>query len=164
MEGTNQGSTSPNASPNSNTVSVSLSSSSNAPSVAAMKLNVATAAAGGEKTSKESGTAKICCPISKECLQKIRQDRAEGLLVVLNWPTQLWFPLLKQMVVGTPILLKCRETLITQPVSQAPHPLHMIFTVADGTDDLLLYNADLVNERSYVAAEETLVRMLTLNA
>lgn len=52
MEGTNQGSTSPNASPNSNTVSVSLSSSSNAPSVAAMKPNVATAAAGGEKTSK----------------------------------------------------------------------------------------------------------------
>lgn len=40
----------------------------------------------------------------------------------------------------------------------------ILMDVTDGTDDLLLYNDDLVNERSYVAAEETLVRMLTLNA
>lgn len=63
------------------------------------------------------------CLIPK-CLQKIRMDKAQGLLVVPNWPTQAWFPCIKAMMKGEPLLLKRKVSLLTQPVSNVPHPLH----------------------------------------
>lgn len=35
-------------------------------------------------------------------LQKIKQDRAEGILIVPCWETQLWFPVLMRMCVAPP--------------------------------------------------------------
>lgn len=63
------------------------------------------------------------CLIPK-CLQKIRMDKAKGLLVVPNWPTQAWFPCIKAMMQGEPLLLKRKVSLLTQPVFNVPHPLH----------------------------------------
>ena len=60
--------------------------------------------------------------ISK-CLQKIRSDRAQGLLVVPNWPTQPWFPILHDLLLEEPFVLPNIEFLLTQPVSGTAHPL-----------------------------------------
>ena len=57
------------------------------------------------------------------CLQKIHNDKACGIIVVPNWPTQAWFPLLKKMMIGEPLILTRSENLLTQPTSGMPHPL-----------------------------------------
>ena len=62
------------------------------------------------------------CLVAK-CLQKIQEDNAHGLLVVPNWPTQAWFPLLTSMMSEEPLILKRSKSLLTQPVSKATHPL-----------------------------------------
>ena len=36
------------------------------------------------------------------CVQKIEQEKAEGLLVVPNWPTQPWYTKLMQMITNYP--------------------------------------------------------------
>ena len=63
------------------------------------------------------------CLIPK-CLQKIRADKATGLLVVPNWPTQSWFPALQDMLTEKPLVLCRHAQLLVQPVSFMPHPLH----------------------------------------
>ena len=61
--------------------------------------------------------------IIPRCLQKIKVDNAQGLLVVPNWPTQAWFPILEEMLLEEPMLLPWNISLLTQPVSGSPHPL-----------------------------------------
>ena len=63
------------------------------------------------------------CLIPK-CLQKIENDKAHGLLIVPNWPTQAWFPRMRRMLKDEPLLIPRHRNLITQPVSGEPHPLH----------------------------------------
>ena len=63
------------------------------------------------------------CLISK-CVQKIKMDRAGGLLVVPNWPSQPWFPVLMNMTLGEPMLISRSSSLLVQPVSHEPHPLN----------------------------------------
>ena len=63
------------------------------------------------------------CLITK-CLQKIRNDDAEGIMIVPNWPSQAWFPILKKMLIGEPMLLTRSSTLLRLPNSDTPHPLH----------------------------------------
>ena len=63
------------------------------------------------------------CLIAK-CLQKIKCDDATGLLVVPNWPTQPWFPLLKGMIIGEPMFIARRPNLLAQPITNEPHPLN----------------------------------------
>ena len=48
-------------------------------------------------------------------LQKVRWDRAEGIIVVPLWPTQVWWPVLQTMTVGTPILLPNTTSLLSLP-------------------------------------------------
>ena len=38
-------------------------------------------------------------------LQKISADKATGLLVVPNWPTQIWFPFLMDMLISEPFII-----------------------------------------------------------
>ena len=38
-------------------------------------------------------------------LQKISADKAIGLLVVPNWPTQIWFPFLMDMLISEPFII-----------------------------------------------------------
>ena len=58
------------------------------------------------------------------CLQKIKQDQAEGVIVVPNWPTQAWYPILVRMLVAKPILVHRHPQLLLQPVSSQSHPLY----------------------------------------
>lgn len=55
-------------------------------------------------------------------LQKIRIEEASGILVVPDWPTQVWYPLLQQLLVCPPVRLNCTPTLLSLP--SHPHLIH----------------------------------------
>lgn len=63
------------------------------------------------------------CLIAK-CLQKIRNDEATGIMVVPNWPSQPWFPVLQKMTVGEAMFIPRSSSLLVQPVTHVPHPLN----------------------------------------
>ena len=74
------------------------------------------------------------CLITK-CLQKVRQDGASGIIIVPNWPTQPWYPMLHNMLLEEPMPLPKGNVLI-QPISGQPHPLKKLFLICCriGTD------------------------------
>jgi hypothetical protein len=55
-------------------------------------------------------------------LNKICIEKAQGIVVIPDWPTQSWYPKAVQMMVQTPMLLKARKDLLHLPVQI--HPLH----------------------------------------
>ena len=58
-------------------------------------------------------------------LQKIEMDRAIGVCVVPNWPTQPWYPKLMRMVVKAPVMARHSRTLLHLPsFPEEVHPLH----------------------------------------
>ena len=48
-------------------------------------------------------------------LQQVREDRASGILIMPNWPTQAWFPQAMQMCVEPPITLHPAKHLLQLP-------------------------------------------------
>ena len=56
-------------------------------------------------------------------LRKIVEDKAVGLMVVPNWPSQVWFPLFKKLIVGKPIYFDPSENLLLSPCRKIQHPL-----------------------------------------
>lgn len=58
-------------------------------------------------------------------LQKVAQDSAEGLLLVPDWKTQLWYPVLMNMCVQPPRRIPAQTRLLILPYAQDKvHPLH----------------------------------------
>ena len=55
-------------------------------------------------------------------LSDMKQDSAEGIIVVPFWPTQVWYPAMLKMLVSTPILLNSRKSLLVLP--QTPNQVH----------------------------------------
>ena len=45
-------------------------------------------------------------------LQKIIKDRARGILVVPDWPSQLWYPILARGLTQRPVVVSARENLL----------------------------------------------------
>ena len=62
-------------------------------------------------------------------LEKIRQDEAEGILVVPFWPNQVWYPVMLKMLISVPILLNSRKTLLQLP--QSPGEVHPMLRKMD---------------------------------
>ena len=62
-------------------------------------------------------------PFSLIYLKKIRDNKAEGILIVPLWTTQNWYPRLLRLLVNFPVLLPPRERLLTQPNTNHLHPL-----------------------------------------
>lgn len=64
-------------------------------------------------------------------LQKIIQDKAEGIVVVPFWPSQPWFPLFSRLTIGKNLHLSPSANLLTSPFSST-HPLapHLSLVVA----------------------------------
>ena len=58
------------------------------------------------------------------CLQKMSQDRAQGVLIAPLWPTQTWFPVLLQHLCEQPWILLPLPDLLQHPSRRGPHPLH----------------------------------------
>lgn len=55
-------------------------------------------------------------------LRKIKMDKAEGNMVVLEWPSQPWYPLFKSMLIDQPIIFNPdKNLLISSDMSR--HPL-----------------------------------------
>ena len=56
-------------------------------------------------------------------LQKIRQDKAQVMVVFPLWPTQMWFSTLLSMIIS-PIALLPTDPPVFQPGTNEPHPLN----------------------------------------
>lgn len=58
-------------------------------------------------------------------LNKVITDKARGVCVIPDWPTQAWYPLVLQMKEREPIRLKARPELLILPSHPTKrHPLH----------------------------------------
>lgn len=58
-------------------------------------------------------------------LQKIKQEKATGVVVVPQWPTQSWYPVLMSMLCKPPVLLYPGPHLLKIPVfPEKLHPCH----------------------------------------
>ena len=58
------------------------------------------------------------------CLAKLRNDRAECILIAPVWLTQSWFPSVMELMIDTPRLLPRRVNLLSLPGTLKTHPLH----------------------------------------
>ena len=57
-------------------------------------------------------------------LQKLEQEERQGVLVVRDWPTQAWYPILMKMLKAPPVHLRPRRSLLHLPSApQVQHPL-----------------------------------------
>ena len=61
--------------------------------------------------------------ILPQVLKKIEYDGAKGILIVPNWTTQVWFPLLSRLLLAEPLHLEWRDDLLTLPFQEGLHPL-----------------------------------------
>ena len=55
-------------------------------------------------------------------LSNVKQDSAEGIIVVPFWLTQVWYPVMLKMLVSTPILSNSTKSLLVLP--QIPNQVH----------------------------------------
>ena len=61
-----------------------------------------------------------------QVIQKIILEKAQGVLVLPNWATQPWYPLLNRMLIKTPQILLPSKHLLNLPASPDQlHPLHI---------------------------------------
>ena len=58
-----------------------------------------------------------------QVIKKIEYDGAKGILIVPNWPTQAWFPLLRRLLLAEPMRLTWQYDLVTLPFRQGQHPM-----------------------------------------
>lgn len=56
-------------------------------------------------------------------LKKFITDKAEGIIVVPNWPTQPWYPLLKTLLRDSPVVFQPDNKLLMSPCRSKVHPL-----------------------------------------
>jgi ribonuclease HI len=57
------------------------------------------------------------------CLQKVRQEKAKGIVIAPLWPTQPWFTRLLELLVDTPVIICKKKGLLTLPHTNQEHPL-----------------------------------------
>lgn len=68
----------------------------------------------------------IFCPFSviSRVLSKIAKDRAKGILVVPDWPSQPWYPQLAKLLIKPPVLVSARVNLLSLP--EKPEEKHRL--------------------------------------
>ena len=58
-------------------------------------------------------------------MQKLWEDKGEGILMIPYWPTQSWFPLVMRSLVAQPVFIPAHKELLHLPYNQETvHPLH----------------------------------------
>ena len=57
------------------------------------------------------------------CLQKIQQEEASCMVIAPIWTTQVWFPVLMDLLIDFPVILPTRDDLLVQPDRDVQHPL-----------------------------------------
>ena len=64
------------------------------------------------------------CSCILQTIQKIKQEKAIGMLVIPNWPTQLWYPLIALLLLHPPLVCLPSKRLLHLPaVPKDLHPL-----------------------------------------
>lgn len=68
----------------------------------------------------------IFSPFSQilKCVQKLREDQGESLLICPYWPTQTWWTPMMEMLVDFPRIIPKSVKLLTIPGTDKVHPLH----------------------------------------
>lgn len=74
-------------------------------------------------------------------LRKIMVDKAEGVLVVPNWPTQPWFPLFYRLMISKPIYFNNINNLLISPFRKE-YPMNLSLVVGR------LYGGHLLQKES----------------
>lgn len=64
-------------------------------------------------------------------LQKIKNDKATGILIVPDWPSQPWYPVFFSLLIEKPIVFSPEDNLITFPYRNK-HPLHKHLSLVAG--------------------------------
>lgn len=64
-------------------------------------------------------------------LKKIITDKAEGIMVVPNWPLQPWYPLFQKLLKSKPIIFYPSSTLLSSPFRNS-HPMKTSLTLVAG--------------------------------
>ena len=65
-------------------------------------------------------------------LRKIKRDRAEGIVVVLDWPAQPWYPLFHSMLVTDSLIFKPNINLLIS-CNREQHPLWRTLSLVAGS-------------------------------
>ncbi|XP_066600551.1 uncharacterized protein [Prorops nasuta] len=82
-----------------------------------------------------------------KCLQKIKNDQAEGILIAPVWPSQPWYPLWSTMIVGEPIFFQPDNNLLLSPCRTIQHPLASKLRLMAGLlSGMLIKGKDLKTE------------------
>jgi hypothetical protein len=55
--------------------------------------------------------------------QKIINDQSECLIILPLWPTQIWYPLVMELLIQRPVLLPRKRKLLSIPQTDKIHPL-----------------------------------------
>lgn len=62
--------------------------------------------------------------VTSKVLQKLQEDKATGVVVLPNWPTQVWFSKAMRMLIQQPVLLQKSKHLLQLPNKPSQvHPL-----------------------------------------
>ena len=63
-------------------------------------------------------------------LKRLRNDKATGICVLPNWPTQAWFPLAMKMAICENVRLRANKSILHLPSRpDVTHPLHKQLSV-----------------------------------
>lgn len=60
--------------------------------------------------------------IISRTLQKIKQEKSQGIIVVPDWPSQPWYPMIQTLALSKPLLFKPNAQLILSN-NREPHPI-----------------------------------------
>lgn len=63
------------------------------------------------------------CLVSR-CVQKIIRENATGILIIPNWTTQAYFPVVLELLIDMPRVLKASVHNLIHPTMVGPHPMH----------------------------------------
>ena len=62
-------------------------------------------------------------------VQKVQEEKAEGVIVVPMWPTQTWYTSLMELLVDTPRVIRNSPKVLKLPHSEKKYPLKMTLMV-----------------------------------
>ena len=79
--------------------------------------------------------------IIAQVLQKVQQDQGTGILVVPDWPTQVWYPVIHCLLLSPPVRLPRRARLLRLP--SQPEAVHPSFRDGTCPSWFARYQADL---------------------
>ena len=63
--------------------------------------------------------------VIQRVMQKIKQDKARGIVILPDWPTQSWYPMMRRLLIQPPFHLPRGKRSVSLPSHpQQIHPLH----------------------------------------